>query len=586
MTIKKKKSVISKKPKESIHYKIKIQQPHLHYYHVELKMKVKAEKIVLTMPSWSPGSYVIRNYSGLLHKFEACLENGKAVPWKELNLEQWEILSKGKTIKISYLVYSFEHSVRSNFLDTEYGFINPPALFLYPQDDIFRANVEIELETSPFFKYVYSPLPKNKKGNFVAKDFDELYDSPFQISNQKSMVFESQGCSHEIIIEGRKYPDIEENLISDLKKIISFETKLMGDMPNKYYLFILNLTENIYGGLEHSACSVNSFDPMKLTLKEEYTKLMGLLAHEYFHLWNIKRIRPIALGPFDYTSPNLTRDLWMAEGITSFYDNYTLLKTKVYTPEEYLEEIKNDWSKLERVCGEDWMSMEESSFTAWNKFYKQNSNSHNTGISYYTKGAILTLCMDLFIRKRTDCKKSFIDIMRLLYKKYYISLNRGFTKEEFFQTSTEATNVDLAKEFDIYLTKRKTIPLMDYLQIIGVQIIESEIASDLSFSTKTVSGKEVICKIYEHKNAGLVDINLNDELIAIDGYRINAQNLESVKKQIKPNVDVQLLLARRGIIIQRTIKSETTFMKKKLQFMKDIDEETLKFRKNFFEGEI
>lgn len=586
MSVKKKKENNPKKTKELFHYKINIKQPHLHYYHVELKIKSKAEKIILTMPSWSPGSYVIRNYSGNLHQFNATLENRKPVPWTHVNTNQWEILNSGKNIKVTYIIYAFEHTVRSNFLDTEYGFINSPGFFLYPQTDYFESKIQVEFEKRPFFKFVYSPLPKDKKGFFIAKNFDELYDSPFQISNQKSITFESNGCSHELIIEGQKYPDIKEELVSDLKKIITYETKLMEILPNKYYLFILNLTENVYGGLEHSACSVNSFDPIKLTTKEDYTKLLGLLAHEYFHLWNVKRIRPIALGPFDYSVPNLSKDLWIAEGITSFYDNYVLLKCKLYTTEEYLEEIKNDIMKLEKSNGESWMSLEESSLTSWTKFYKQNSGSHNTGISYYTKGAILTLCMDLFIRKQTECQKNFINIMRLLYEKFYIKQNRGFTKEEFFQTAMEATDIDLSKEFGKYLVERKKIPVYDYLKIIGVQKVESDIATELSFTTKTVNGKEVINKIYEHKNAGLVDINLNDELIAIDGYRINAYSLDSIKKQLKPNTDVQLLLARRGRVIQRTIRSETTFLKKRLQFSKNASNEVLKIRKNFFEEDM
>lgn len=535
-------------------YKVSIQDPHLNYYHVELTVKLKKDKITLSMPAWSPGSYLIRDYSGQLHNFQAIGINGKPIPWTQVNLSEWEIQSDNKPFTVKYRIYAFENSVRTNFLDTEYGFINPPSLFLYHQSNL-KQKVEVSFELNEHFKYTYTALTKKENG-YIAFDFDELFDCPFLISNNESSSFESSGCLHEVIIQGEISKTIKNNLLNDLKKITEYESALMGVNPNSYYLFILNMTEDHYGGLEHSNSSVNSFDPSKLSERVEYIKLLGLLSHEYFHLWNVKRIRPLELFPFDYQKPVLTKDLWVAEGITSFYDNHVLFRCNFFSADEYLAELMMDITRLEDSCGEESMSLDEASFTAWTKFYKQGPNSHNTGLSYYVKGAILVLCMNIYILKHTDCKRTFVDILKALYQKYYVKKNRGFTRKEFFETAEEATGLVLLDKFEKYLSDSIRIPVYDYLEDIGVRREKVSSKTSFGFDVKEKEGKLVIVKLFQHKNAGKTDINLNDELIAVDEIRVDKEMLEILKSNFTNGQEVELLLARRGKIIKRKLKCE------------------------------
>ncbi len=575
-----KKEIKRKQNNQGIHFKISIHSPHLHRYKVEMHLDLKQESYKLYLPTWTPGSYMIRDYSGHIFNMEAVTKKGKEISIVQKGLSSWEVISHDdKPIIVSYFVFSFDHSVRTNFLDTEYGFINSPALFLYPEKYL-DSNITIEFDKIPF-KKIYTPLPFNQESLLVAEDFNELYDSPIHLSNKNSFSFDSFSCKHDVIIEGVIPISVREKLIQDLKRITEKQSSMFQGNPNNYYLFIINMTDDGYGGLEHKACSVNMFDPSKITDHNEYIKLLGLLCHEYFHLWNVKRIRPIALGPFDYQKPALTKELWIAEGITSFYDNYILYLCGITTTSEYINELVSDVNRLEDNWGEEWMSLEESSFTTWTKYYKQHQNSNNLGISYYIKGSIFILCIDIYIREMSKHKFTFFDVLRFLNKVYANKKKRGFTKEEFFQAILDVTGVDVYIIFAEYLETPKRLPYKIYLEKIGVNIVKSHAKGVFPFETKTSSGKEYISKVYM-QHLGNLDISTGDEVIAINKKRMNKENLERMKNSIEEGEEINLLLSRRDKIIERKYNARIIYSYKV---------ESVKYDKtpvgiHFFEGGI
>ncbi|BDA80920.1 peptidase [Leptospira kobayashii] len=573
-----------KESKEEFSFLVKIRDLHKHYYEVNLMIESDKEEIDLVLPAWTPGSYMIRDYSTHLHKFGAIHSKTKEpVRLEQTDLNHWKIFSEGKSVTVSYIIYAFEdYTVRTNYLDTEFGFINPAGFFLYPENGLSQP-VEIQFQVSDIFSNVYTSLSKNNSlHSFHANDFDELFDSPFHLTNKNSVFFEAGSCQHELLIEGDVPYSFKEKLANDLKRITSTEIAWMGDNPNPYYLFVLNLSQNAYGGLEHRASSINFFSPDQIHDEEEYKRLLELLAHEYFHLWNIKRIRPIALGPFDYQKPNLTKELWIAEGITSFYDIYFLYLSGFITKEDYLTKIQADIFALDETNAEEWMSLEESSFTAWNKFYKRNANSHNLNISYYTKGGILVLCMELFIRKETAGLNSFQNIMQALYKKFYIEKKRGFTKQEFFDTALETTGVDLKTEFDTYLTKPVRIPVEEYLKWIGVFRTDSDFSSDLGFRVKEKNGNVFVQKILHGKDTATPDIQLEDEIIAINGKRVNFSGFQKLEKQFQPKEKIVILLSRYGKTKEILIEVGGSYKNKKLSFSSIIPTEIKQIQNSFF----
>lgn len=574
--------------KLTLNYSVTILDLEKHYFFVELEIISSSSEITLVLPNWTPGSYMIRDYSTHIHKMTAVNSRTNEVLEIEMvDLNQWKVINPSGEVKVSYTVYAFEdYTVRTNYLTNEFGFISPPAFFFYPKGELSNS-VKINFLCDPVFPFVFSSLKRMGNSNqFLAEDFDELYDSPFHLSKVNSIFFEVGPTLHELVVEGDVNFSFKEKLAEDLKKITAKQIEWMKESPNPYYLFVVNLSIPAYGGLEHRASSINFFNAELLSDEKEYSKLLELLSHEYFHLWNIKRIRPINLGPFDYEKPNLTRELWIAEGVTSFYDNFFLLQSGFLTPDEYLQRLESDIFSLEESTGENWMSLEESSFTAWTKYYKRNANSHNVTVSYYTKGAVLTLCLNLYLIKHSKERKSLRDVYHKLNDVFVKEKKRGFTKQEFFETILSVTGVDLRPEFLQYIEKPKRLPVEDFLSFIGIKKIQSEPIGDFGFRTKEKEGNLIVHRITHSEINSKIEIQLEDEIIAINGKRINSSSFSKFEKQILPNETYHLLISRNGKIKEIMMKANMSFKVKKLVFSESITEETKMLQTHFFEGMI
>ncbi|TGL61895.1 M61 family peptidase [Leptospira ognonensis] len=565
-------------------YLVKIFDAYQHYFEVQLEIQSNKQEVILNLPAWTPGSYMIRDYSTHLHQFSAIDKmTGRSLIYEQTGLHTWKVTTESNLTVIRYLIYAFEdYTVRTNYLVSDFGFINSAGLFLYEEGNI-NEPVIIKMDTSNYFSNIFTPLKRLEEENqYFANDFDELYDSPIHLSNQNSIFFEAEGCEHELFIEGNISFPFKEKLAADLKIITEKQIQLMGGSPNKYYLFILNLSQPAYGGLEHKACSVNYFSPEQVTDEDEYKKLLELLSHEYFHLWNVKRIRPIALGPFDYQVPNLTRELWIAEGATSFYDIYFLYTTNFLTKEEFISRLQSDIFSMEETDSETWMSLEDSSFTAWNKYYKRNGNSHNTSVSYYTKGGVLVLAMILFLLRETENRVTFLDILKSLYQKFHVEKQRGFTKLEFFDTAKQISGIDLKLEFERYLVSPIKFPIDHYLSFIGLTRIETDLIADIGFRVKEKNGNLFVGKLIGQIHSPSVDIQLEDEILAINGKRMSKLNFDRTEKQLRPKERVHILLSRFGQTKEVMLETGTTYKTKKFVLSTDIAPEIKRVQENFF----
>ncbi|TGK54580.1 M61 family peptidase [Leptospira kanakyensis] len=560
-----------------------------HYFQVKLRVHSDLSEMVFCLPSWTPGSYMIRDYGTHLHKFEVKnSQTGESVSWEMVDLHRWKLKNLPPEFEITYIIYAFEDfTVRTNYLETEFGFINPPALFLYPEGKLNQPSTVL-FQVSDYFPYVYSSLTRDVENqkNFYAKHFDELFDSPFHLSKQHSVFFIAGTTKHELLVEGDVTFDFKTKLAEDLKRITETQIEWMMESPNPYYLFVLNLSLPAYGGLEHRASSINYFNPELLSDEEEYKRLLELLSHEYFHLWNIKRIRPIALGPFDYQKPNLTRELWIAEGFTSFYDVYFLYHSGFLTKEEYLSKLQSDILSLEDNEADSWMSLEESSFTAWTKYYKRNANSHNITVSYYTKGGVLALCMNLFLLKESKEKKTIRHVFHKLNEVFVKTKGRGFTKQEFFDTVKEVTGVDLKTEFNDYLENPKPIPVDYYLDIIGIQRIQTDLVGDTGFKTKEKAGNLYIQKLLHKADTESFDLMLDDEILAINGKRASSNTLQKLEKNLRPGEKFHLILSRAGKIKESMITASGFYKTRKFVIAEDTTDERKELREFFLRNVV
>ncbi|TGL20872.1 M61 family peptidase [Leptospira yanagawae] len=567
-----------------LHYEVTVFDLYKHYFQVRLVIETNRNEISFCLPSWTPGSYMIRDYVTHLHKFNACNANTKEpIAWEMEDLHRWKITNPPPKFEITYIIYAFEDfTVRTNYLETEFGFINPPALFLYPEGNLNLPHT-IQFQVSDYFPNVYTSLPRDESipHLFYAKNFDELYDSPFHLSKKNSVFFTSGNTKHELLVEGDISFDFISKIANDLQKITDTQIQWMMESPNLYYLFVLNLSLPAYGGLEHKASSINYFNPELIHDEEEYKRLLELLSHEYFHLWNIKRIRPIALGPFDYQKPNLTKELWIAEGFTSFYDAYFLYHSGFLSWDEYLNKLQSDIFSLEENEADFWMSLEESSFTAWTKYYKRNANSHNITVSYYTKGGVLAFCMNLFLLKESQEKKTIRHVFHKLNEVFVKEKKRGFTKQEFFDIVRQVTGVDLKIEFNTYLVNPKPIPVDEYLDIIGIQRIQTDLVGETGFKTKEKNGNLWVQKIQHKSNENSLDLMLDDEILAINGKRANLSLLQKLEKSLRPGEKFHLILSRSGKIKETMVTASGVYKTKKLVLTEDCPIEKKELREYF-----
>lgn len=512
-----------------IRYTISIIKPEYHLFNVELNINNWQEKeLNLKMPVWTPGSYLVREYSRHLQNFQAETEKNKKLNWQKKSKNHWLVnTDKNNQIKIKYQIYANELTVRTNHLDNSHGFITGAALFFYiPNYENYPFKVTIKPPQDDW--QITTSLPKipEEKNTFIAENFDTLVDSPFEIGIQKQYDFIVENKPHQWIIWGRGNIDAEK-VVADTKKIIESESKIFNGLPYENYKFILHLSASGFGGLEHKNCCVLNYSRFGFKNPEKYNRFMQLVAHEFFHLWNVKRIRPKALEKFNYAQENYTTSLWFSEGTTSYYDLIIPLRAGIYNQKTFFDLLSKDISQYLNISGRKVQPLSESSFDAWIKLYRRDAYSNNNQISYYLKGELVTLLLDLIIRNNTNNQKSFDDVMVRMWHKFGKE-EIGFTEEELKREIEIIANQDLSEFFYLYLETTAELPFNQYFEPFGIILTPKKEENSVPYLGLTVQKEGGIDKINfveANSPAGKVGIEAGDELLAIDGFRVTSETL-------------------------------------------------------------
>src|SRR5690606_30518051 len=397
---------------------------------------------------------------------------------------------------------------------------------------------------------------EGKSFTYAAPNFDILFDSPIEVGNQDVFTFMAAGVLHEVAMVGGGNYDVDR-LIADFTAIIEEATRIFGVNPNKRYVFIVHHYQSGGGGLEHLNSTVLGATRNGYTNARVYTSFLGLVAHEYFHLWHVKRLRPIELGPFDYTRENYTTALWIMEGFTSYYDNHLLLRAGLVGEAAYLQLLGLDFNAVENRPGNLIQPVAEASFDAWIKYYRPDENSPNSTVSYYNKGALLSLAMDAKIIAETNGEKSLDDVLKAAYEHFYVNLGRGFEEAELEELIENITGVSVAEVF----RAAHSVDAFDYnayLRPIGYELIdqnEGQKVPDLGMRTTVTDGRVVVTGISRNGSAWDGGISVRDEIIAIDGTRldIGGRELAHIIQQAHVGDDVQVIIARDGLIRELTV---------------------------------
>ena len=440
-----------------------------HTYHVTFRCDgLKGELQDFQMPAWSPGYYGIGDYSRNVSNFRAEDAAGHALEWEKVTKNTWRVVAaNAPVIVLNYDVFGNVSFAANTYLGEDRGYLSPSGMFVHLAGQL-QHPVTVEIQLAPNWKQIATGLEpvKGKANTFEAPDFDTLYDCPILIGNQESYSFEVKGVPHYVAVENVADDVDRTRMVADLKTMVTAATQLMGDVPYKHYTFLMMGRGN--GGIEHSNSSSNQFDGTHMSTPPEYLRWLSFICHEYFHNFNVKRIRPLALGPFDYDQENLTNMLWVSEGLSVYYQDLVLVRAGLMTRDQYLAKMANSISSFDNAPGHHYQSATESSQNTWNTGSGVGGD-RNTTISYYNNGAMLGAMLDLKIRTGSGNRKSLDDVMRGLYQKYYLQKKRGFTDAEFRAECEGAAGTPMAEIFD-YASTTKEVDYPRYFALAGLKL--------------------------------------------------------------------------------------------------------------------
>ncbi len=511
---------------EKIAFKVSFLEPKAHYADVEMEISgLKQDQVDLKMPVWTPGSYLIREFAKNVEGFQVHASSGSPLSFNKVNKNTWRInTAKNSTIKVNYRVYSFEISVRTSFVDESHAFLSPAGLFLYPAGKL-KLPSTVTIVPDKTWSKISTGLDKvaSKENTYSAADFDILYDSPIEVGNQDIFEFTAAGVNHEVAMYGGGNYD-KEVLKRDMAKIVHEQTKVFGVNPNKRYVFIVHNFNSGGGGLEHLNSTVLGATRNAYSTEAGLLRFLGLVSHEYFHLWNVKRLRPIALGPFNYDEENYTSNLWIAEGFTAYYQDIFTQRAGLQSADRYVANLASLISSVENQPGNKVQSVSDASFDAWIKHYRPNENSPNSTISYYSKGALIALIMDLEIIHSTQGKAGLDEVMKAMYDEYYVKRKRGYTDGEFKAMAEKTAGHSLSDIYNNYVNDVKTIDYNKYFNYAGLSITNDAAQVNepyLGIATSLREGRMIITQVARGSGAWNDGLNVNDEILSIDNYIVN-----------------------------------------------------------------
>jgi predicted metalloprotease with PDZ domain len=569
----------------TIQYRICPSQPEAHLFSVSCTIKEPdSQGQRVSMPAWIPGSYMIRDFA----KNVICLKaetNGQPLEVIKLDKSTWQCAPCNAPLILSYDIYAWDLSVRTAHLDQTHAYFNGTSVFLqvHGQED---KPCSVEIQSPQGAKYQQWRIATAMKsvttkpygfGLYSASNYDELVDHPVEMGNFSLATFEAGGIPHDIVITGQHRADMDR-LCVDLQKICTTHINMFGELPAiERYIFLVMAVGEGYGGLEHRAstsllCSRNDLPLAGETqITENYRTFLGLCSHEYFHTWNVKRIKPAAFTPYDLSRETHTHQLWAFEGITAYYDDLALVRSGVIEPASYLELLGQTMTRVWRGEGRFKQSVAESSFDSWTKFYKQDESAPNHIVSYYTKGSLIALALDKIIRQTTHQQKSLDDLMRLLWQDYG-KPGKGVGEREIENLANKIAGVDLTDFFTKYLYGTEDLPLAELLTSVGVNFcLRPAINADdkggkptenstakpvVTLGARVVNDPSGACltQVFDNGPAQIAGLAAGDIVVALNGIKMNKDNLEKTINSYQPGSEVKIHAFRREELMEFTLQ--------------------------------
>jgi predicted metalloprotease with PDZ domain len=521
-------------------------RPGTHLYEITMQVAPFASPVAwfdLVLPVWTPGSYMVREFSRHVRDLAASGPSGEPLPAVKIEKNRWRVGMLDDPhegpFTIRYRVYANELTVRTSHLDASHGYGNGANLFFYVEGR--KEEPQSVRFALPAGWRVSIALPRIS-GVFRASDYDELVDSPFECGTHRVLSFRALGVPHEVAIWGKGN--------EDPRRLV------FGGLPYDRYLFLVHLAAGAGGGLEHRASQSVGMEPFSFRPESSYRENLRLFSHELFHAWNVKRIHPAPLGPFDYTKEAYTRDLWAMEGITSYFEGLLLVRAGLTTPEAFFEEMGKRLKAHRETPGARVQSAETASFDAWIRHYRPDENSPNVAESYYRRGSLVGWALDLAIRRSSGGRRSLDDVMRRLWRRWGAP-GKPYPAGEIERLASAAAGRSLVSFFDRFVRDVETPPFERLLPSFGLLLKEKPEAeegvtprrprarADFGWKTKDEKGRLTVAEVYAGRAAYEAGINAGDDLVAIDGEKADEDGLKRIERDGKPGARVEVTLFRR-----------------------------------------
>ena len=537
---------------DPIRYTLRFPAPHTHYVEVEAAIPTAGRgEVEVYMATWTPGSYLIREYERHVEAVTATA-GPRAANVTKSTKNRWKITTGGAAnVTLRYKVYSREMTVRNNWVESAFAMLNGAPTFITLVERAARPH-EIRIELPAAWKKVETALEPvaGSATTFRAPDFDTVIDSPIIIGNPVTREFTVDGKRHTVVFEGDTALIDADRVAADVQKIVNQGKAVMGSLPYPHYKFMTMVTE-ASGALEHKNSYLGMTNRFATRTRGAYLSFLGTLAHEYFHAWNVKRLRPVELGPFDYENENYVKTLWVAEGFTDYYADILNKRAGIETRDEYLNALSNQIEQVQTIPGRLVTPVNMASFDTWIKQYRPDENTANMSVNYYPKGAVIAFLLDAKIRKATNGTRSLDTGMQWAMQRY--SGDKGYTPEQFYAVMSEAAGVDLKGWFAKTAESAEELDYTEALEYYGLRFRPVDAKSAGAYiggGTRNDAGRLIITSVRRGTPGIDAGLNVDDEIIAIDDVRVRADGLAARLAQYRPGDKVAVLVARRDRLMK------------------------------------
>ncbi len=558
-----------------LRYRVAAARPAAHIFDVTLDVPAaKRDELRLRLPAWIPGSYMVRDYARHVVTLTATDADATSLVVQRASKSEWLIAAPGDgPIQVNLQVYGWDLSVRGSHLDQHHAYFNGACLF--PEILGYTGSIRVEIDRPaglPANAWVATSMAafqvdEQGFGEYGVADYDELLDHPVEIAEQQSVAFSAAGLPHRFVVRGAPPLD-EQRLITDCEAVCDEHHALLGTPADfDRYTFLAYALDSGYGGLEHrwsSSLAVSYTDlPLQDRRRDDdaYRKFLGLVSHEYFHLWNVRRLKPAVFTPMDMSREVHTGLLWVFEGITSYYDDLALARSGVISSDEYLQLIGQIISRVQRTPGRLVQSLEHSSFDAWSKFYKQDENAPNSIVSYYAKGAVAALALDL--KLRAESKTTLDAVMRECWQRFYLADGAGMPERGLEGVAAELSGLDLREFFDVLIRGTQDVDLAALFAPFGVAVnfratgagtdaggqAAENLPSGYAGLKFDPQDSARIAHVFTDGPAQRAGLSAGDRLVAVDGIKTDRTGFERLLDNASPSTTFELHVFRRDRLI-------------------------------------